>query len=166
MYNNSVVLKEVFKKLDNWILKENHSAIEESARQISNCEFKLLGQTALIEAKIDLSLAQTADVDAYTDAAHVVTEKLNKLLSVEGLHLDNLGKEIWMPEETKYQVYFIGKFIKVFLAEPDYIIFSKALKAPVKNKALVTEYLAKEPSDLFFKMAEKYKLNFEEFLQP
>ena len=46
--------------------------------------------------------------------------------------------------------------------DPDLI--SKALKAPEKNRNILIEYLAKNPTDNFFMLAEKYKVNLESFV--
>jgi hypothetical protein len=74
-----------------------------------------------------------------------------------------LGDEIWMPRETRYTVAFRGKLVRLMLAEPEAILVSKALKAPIKNRALVTEYLAVGPTERFWALAKKYAVALEDF---
>ena len=44
------------------------------------------------------------------------------------------------------------------------VLVSKALKAPAKNRSLLTEYLAKGASQRFLDMAKKYGVDLEQFL--
>ncbi|MDX2053462.1 MAG: hypothetical protein SFV15_13775 [Polyangiaceae bacterium] len=47
-----------------------------------------------------------------------------------------------MPRETRYTELFHGKWVPVALVEPDAVLISKTLKAPMKNAPLITEDLA------------------------
>ena len=49
-------------------------------------------------------------------------------------------------------------------AKPGAVLISKALKAPKKNQALITEYLAKGASERFFALARKYGVDLEQFV--
>ena len=69
-----------------------------------------------------------------------------------------------MPRETRYSPLYRGRHVQLMLAEPEAILLSKGLKAPLKNRALLTEYLARTPSERFFKLVNKYNLNLEQFL--
>lgn len=44
------------------------------------------------------------------------------------------------------------------------VLLSKALKAPAKNRSLLTEYLAMGASERFLELAEKYHLDLEQFV--
>lgn len=44
------------------------------------------------------------------------------------------------------------------------VLLSKAAKAPQKNGALLTQYLASGPSDRFLRLAEKYDVDLEQFV--
>jgi len=68
-----------------------------------------------------------------------------------------------MPSETRCTVAFSGKLVQLMLAEPEAILVSKALKAPAKNRALMTEYLAIGPTDRFWELAKKYAVDLEAF---
>ncbi len=78
--------------------------------------------------------------------------------------LDPLGNEVWMPDETKFVEKFVGSYVRVLVALPEYILLSKALKAPVKNKKLIRDYLALGPSQIFLDLANKYEIDLEQFL--
>lgn len=53
---------------------------------------------------------------------------------------------------------------EIAVAEPDAVLLSKALKAPDKNRALLTEYLALGATERFLTLARKYALDLEQFL--
>jgi oligoendopeptidase F len=50
------------------------------------------------------------------------------------------------------------------VADEESVLLSKATKAPAKNAALLTEYLASGASERFMELAEKYGLDLEQFL--
>ena len=124
----------------------------------------MLGQAALFIAELDLTLTATQDLDAYADYDWAVQQELERLLAKEGKVLDPHGHEIWMPRETQYAPLYEGTHVEAFVADPDAVLISKACKAPEKNKALITEYLAKGASERFFELAEKYALDLEQFV--
>lgn len=80
-----------------------------------------------------------------------------------GRELDPVGHEV-MPPETRYTDFFRGRFVRVLLADPEAILLSKALKAPARNRQLIVEYLALGASDRFLELAQKYRLDLEQFL--
>ncbi len=158
------MLKKVFQELDDWISDINDERRREGGVTVGKCYIKVLGQLALIEAKLGLALAATQDVDALTNASSEVMNALNSILKKYRKHWDANSHEIWMPTETKYHLIHSGINVKGEVAQPEYVILSKALKAPAKNKSLMIEYLAKGPSPLFMNLAKKYKLNLDSFV--
>ncbi len=158
------MITKILRKLDDWMLKENAARNEAGTLGLGRAKLQILDQMALIEAKVELELIATMDLDAFIKAEYAVTQQLEKLLAEHGLRLDQDSKLIWMPEETKYEHFFAGKMLDAELALPEYVILSKALKAPKKNMALMTEYLASGASANFQKLAEKYNLDLEQFL--
>jgi hypothetical protein len=158
------MLKKVFQKLDQWIKEEDKTRREEGRMGLQKANIRIVGQMALLEAKVDLELVATMDVDAFLEAEHAITKKFEKLLADEGLILDSDSKLIWMPEETVYENFWSGKMLKVELAQTEYIMISKALKAPAKNAVLITQYLEKAANQKFMNLAEKYELDLEQFL--
>lgn len=159
------MLKEVFKTLDLWLEQENAHAAEERLPTFKKSTFKILGQTALLEASLDMEINATVDVDALSTATHVIIAKFSELLTQVGMTLDPLSDQIWMPEETRFIEFFHGKWVHALRAEPVHILISKALKAAEKNKSLVIQYLTKNPPREFFDLCQKYGVNLDFFLE-
>jgi hypothetical protein len=158
------VLIELGRELDAWVIDRNVAASAEGLLQTRKCTIRVVGQTALLEAKVPLTLAATRDVDVFADYEDAVRREFARLLARAGRELDPLGHEIWMPSETRYDELYAGKMVRVLLAEADAVLLSKGLKAPVKNAPLLTEYLASGPSERFLALARKYRLDLERFL--
>jgi hypothetical protein len=159
------LLKPIFRKLDEWVIEQNREAQIESFRPIKACTFRVVGQTALLEASIDLEIAATADVDAFNDAEFSVVAKLNELLLSEGLQYDQLSNEIWMPAETLYTDIFRGTWVTALLAQVEFVMLSKAKMAPTKNRILLRNYVASEPPVSFFALCRKYKVDLTSILR-
>jgi len=158
------VLVRLAEELDAWVLEQNASARAEGLLTIRPCTIRVLGQTALFEANVPLTLAATRDVDVLADYQDSVRREFERLLSTEGRDLDPLVQEIWMPTETQYSDLYAGKFVRLLLAEPEAVLVSKASKAPAKNRPLLTEYLATGASERFMKLAAKYHVDLEQFV--
>jgi hypothetical protein len=159
------MLKEIFHQLDVWVTDENIYASQNGYRSFPKCEFKIVGQAALMEAMLKIEFAATVDVDAMTNASYEVIAKFDQLLKANGLELDPLSGEIWMPAETIYVDLYEGAWVLAQRAEPEYIMVSKAVKAPQKNKILLGRYIAARPPQQFFKLCEKYNVNLAEILR-
>ena len=158
------MLARVAEELDAWITARNLEARAEGTQPLPACEIKLLGQTALLEQHAPLTLAMTNDVDVRANYTHAVEQEFRRLIARAGKELDPVGREIWMPRETRYTVIFQGDLVTLSAADVDAVLISKALKAPVKNRALLTEYLAKGASQRFLAMAKKYGVDLEQFV--
>lgn len=57
-----------------------------------------------------------------------------------------------------------GALVRLLVADPEAVLVSKALKAPSKNLALLTEYLAFGASQRFIDLAHRYNVNLEQFV--
>ena len=158
------MLKEVFQKLDKWVEGENEGRNQTGVPSL-NSEIYVIGQAALLEARLTIRLAATMDVDLYMQLHGVIRQKLEELLAVHGKKIDPVGHEAWMPKETRFDVLFKGRFVSGFAAQPEYILISKAKMAPEKNKNLIVEYLGTQPTPLFLELARKYGINLEGFLK-
>ncbi|HEY8947092.1 MAG TPA: hypothetical protein VIM73_22765 [Polyangiaceae bacterium] len=158
------MLAEIAEELDRWIAQQNFEARRAGLPQFRSCTIVILGQMALLEGAVALTLASTKDVDVKADYSHPVQKEFERLLNMRGRTLDPLGREVWMPEETMYTPLFEGPFVRVLVADADAVLLSKALKAPDKNRALLTEYLARGPSQRFLALAKRYALDLEQFL--
>jgi len=159
------MLNEIFARLDRWVSTENESTNFQGLPALPKSVFRVVGQTALLEANLEFAIAATVDVDILNNAKYEVLAKLNELLIAEGLELDPLSNEIWMPEETNYIDLYQGEWIHALLAEPQYIMVSKALKSPSKNKVLLRQYIAHGPHQVFFDLCEKYKINLQSIVR-
>lgn len=158
------MLIDLGRELDAWVIDRNVAARAEGLLQTRKCTIRVVGQTALLEAKVPLTLAATRDVDVFADYEDAVRREFARLLARAGRELDPLGHEIWMPSETRYDELYAGKMVRLLLADADAVLLSKGLKAPVKNAPLLTEYLALGPSERFLALARKYRLDLERFL--
>ena len=157
-------LAEIFLALDQWVARENVRARAQGTPAYRRCSVRVLGQSALWAAGVDLALTATQDLDAYGDYEWAVQRELERLLAENGKVLDPHGHEVWMPRETRYDPLYQGTFVEALVADADAVLISKALKAAEKNRALVTEYLAKGASDRFFELARKYRVDLEQFV--
>ena len=157
------MLKVVFAALDRWCLAENANRVEMGALRLRPFEVKVLGQTALIEQHVKLPLVATHDVDAYANFDYTAMREFERLLLRRHRVFDRHSQEIWMPKETRYNVLFRGKIVTGKVARPEYVLLSKAIKAPRKNAELMRAYLRGKPSRVFVKLAETYNLDLRRF---
>jgi hypothetical protein len=158
------MLRGVAEQLDHWVVGQNLAAASEGLPQLNACTIKVFGQTALMEADVPLTLAATKDVDVHADYAYPIQKEFERLLSLAGRSLDPVAHEAWMPRESRYRELFAGRYVRLLIADPEAVLLSKALKAPAKNRSLLTEYLAKGASERFLKLADKYHLDLEQFV--
>lgn len=160
-----MALEHIFRKLDQWIDGKNAEALHNGLLSIPKSEFRVVGQTALMEARLDFEVVATADVDAVSNATYVVLAKFNELLKVEALEYDQLSSEIWMPEETTYVDIYRGKWVTALRAEVPFIMVSKAKMAMSKNKMLLRQYIASNPAKIFFDLCQKHRVNIGDILR-
>lgn len=154
----------VFQDLDRWVAAANRDADEAGLTSFRRATIRVLGQTALLASDTGLTLVATQDVDVYSDCEWAVRKELERLLAAQHQVLDPHGEEVWMPAETEYDLVFDGTWVRGFVAQPDFVLISKALKAPDKNRALVVEYLAQGASPRFMQLADEYDVDLEAFL--
>ena len=158
------MLVEVAARLDAWVVERNLESRAAGMLTLPPCTIHLLGQSALLEVGVPLTLTVTNDVDVHADYAYAIEAELRRLLKHAGKELDPVGEEIWMPKETQYAELFRGEFVTLKVADVEAILVSKALKAPHKNRALIVEYLARGASPRFMRLARKYRVDLESFL--
>ncbi len=159
------MLKSIFEKLDQWVAEQNDEAKNQSFIPIQKSTFYVVGQSALLEANLDLDIAATVDVDALNNAGFSVLEKFGALLELEGLEYDRLSNEIWMSPETRYAELFQGKWISAFLALPEFIMLSEAKMNMQKNRALLREYIASEAPERFYELCQLHSVNLTDVLR-
>lgn len=155
---------ELLSALDRWCVDERVRRRDDGTLGPKACVISLVGQTALLEAAVPLNLAATQDLDVVGSYELSVEMRFAELARDFGKTIDPHAREIWMPKETRFTVVFEGALVTGRVAEPDFVLLSKALKAPEKNRNLITEYLASGASPEFMAMARRYKVDLEQFL--
>lgn len=137
-------IKDLGKILDERIKEADRASFKESGIGLSpkDIEVKIMGQISLladenISSKIELE--QTFDLDAHVNASYEITQILEALIKEEGMELDKFSNEIWMPPNTTWELCYEGEYVKIFKASPLDVLVSKAIKAPLKNKKLISE---------------------------
>ncbi|OUR97376.1 hypothetical protein A9Q84_13710 [Halobacteriovorax marinus] len=132
----------IFKELDKWIEDMNEQSLTEGFNFNPNCSITILGQMGLLvdeEIAIQLNPVATVDLDAWVKSESSITQELKSLLSKNGLILDELSNEIWLPEEYEVEDFYISDRITCLKVKPLYLLVSKAIKAKEKNRILVKE---------------------------
>ena len=158
------MLRDVARQLDAWVVSRNAEAQTEGLPSYPPCEIRVIGQAALLEAGCELAVVATADVDVSGHLPFAVEQEFRRLLATEGLELDPVGHEAWMPPETEHTPVFSGRFVTLLVADEAAILVSKAIKAPERNRALIVEYLARGASERFLELARRHSLDLEQFL--
>lgn len=158
------MLTELAAELDVWFVERAREARQEGMAPPRACTIRVHGQMALLEREARLNLVATHDVDVRADFDHAARKEFERLLAKRDLVLDPVGHEAWMPEETEYETFFEGTFVTLKIADEESVLLSKAAKAPKKNGALLTQYLAQGPSERFVSLAAKYNVDLEQFV--
>lgn len=146
------------------VRRSSAESVSEGMASPRACTIRVHGQMALLERDVKLTLVATKDVDVSGNLSGAARKEFERLLAKRGLVLDPVGHEAWMPEETEYEIFFSGKFVTLKMADAECVLLSKAAKAPEKNSARLTEYLASGPSERFMVLAAKYGVDLEQFV--
>ncbi len=158
---------EIFAKLDKAIAKLNALNREEKLFAYAKAEITLLGQVGLLmneNAALQLTIAQTADLDAVLKAEDKIKQTLKQILAEYGYTYDEDSPYIWVPPRSTLTPLFDFKHVFVNALDAESVLVSKAIKAASKNKILIREALA---SDLFPNLANRIvanKGNLKDFL--
>lgn len=140
-------IEEIFKELNDRIVRINQERTSEGGRTVPRAKVQLLGQISLLineKAAMVLSLAQTGDMDAFLRMEHVVRKELDELLEKRGLVYDQDSHLIWIPPKSKFELLFDFEHVLVESIDPESALVSKAVKAPEKNKQLIREAIASD----------------------
>lgn len=136
------MILQLIHSLERKILLLNSERATDNLRPLGRVELKVLGQFGLMlhpEASQKLHLIKTRDFDALITADWSIRAYLREELARLALDLDELSSEIWMPPETKCWVLHESELIRCEVAEPIFILASKAIKAPEKNRQLIED---------------------------
>lgn len=107
-------------------------------------EVQVLGQTSLLmnkEISSKISLTRTNDLDALVKSRSLELVIFRKVLKGNGLVLDELSSDIWIPKDASFEPYYESSSIKVSYLDPLSALVSKAVKAKEKNRILIAEAL-------------------------
>jgi len=113
-------------------------------------EIKLIGQFGLLshpESKESYTLAATKDIDAILERSSFLAMAFVKIVTRLGLEFDELSDEAWIPPEATYDKLHAGQYFEILVLKPEFILLSKAVKAPEKNGPLIVEALEKLGSE-------------------
>lgn len=106
---------------------------------------KLLGQLALFAdggARSHLHLARTRDVDALIESDWSVRAVVKEVFRTFGYVYDELSGEVWIPPGATYNLLYESPLLTFETLDPLYVLTSKAIKAPEKNRLLVAQGIA------------------------
>lgn len=145
MANTQTKLKAIFTELDRRIDVLNQERRTDGMLGAEKVEVRLLGQMSLLaneKVAAVLSLAQTADLDAFLKIDSFVKEELKALLKSEGLVYDEDSHLVWVPPGAKFWELFQSRNVEVSVIDAESALVSKAVKAPEKNKPLIREAIA------------------------
>lgn len=159
------MLNKAFHELDHRLIQFNQEASVNGTPQLQSTDIHIIGQMALIEAKLSIAIVSTVDIDLYYQIDYRVKKEFSAVLEKLGKHIDPVGHEAWMPDETEFNEVYQGELITGWAAKPVYVILSKAKKAPEKNHQLIAEYIASADFDeSLFDLADKYEVDLSEFV--
>lgn len=139
------LIRKIFTALNQAIELENHKRLKAGSMTIPKSEVLILGQMSLMlneSAANNLSLIQTADMDAKLQMDFFTKNKLLKLLESNGLVYDEDSHLVWVPPDAKEVELFKFKNIDVKLVDAESTLLSKAIYAPEKNRPLIRQAIA------------------------
>lgn len=157
------ILERVISKFENEVKAQNEVRHSGPFRRM---KIAILGQQALLvrrETLPKLKLLATNDFDGLLNGEPPLEDIFKRILKEEGLTYDEQSRYIWLPDETGYELIYQSDFVEVDSPAPIYLIVSKAVKAPEKNKQLVREAIEQFGDDLLG-LLEKYKVNLNYFV--
>ncbi len=88
-----------------------------------------------------IRLFGTVDVDATVRGEYWIQKKFEELLLEEGLELDPVADEIWLPVEATFTTVFSETILTCLRLDPLGALTSKAIKAREKNRILIRQAL-------------------------
>lgn len=152
-------LRKIFTLLDQRITILNQERKEMGSPQITCAQIELLGQMSLLSNEMvshQITLADTADMDAHLKTEYVVEKELRRLLQEHGLIYDESSGEVWIPPNTRFEPLFNFSNVVVTRIDPESALVSKAVKAREKNRILIQEAIA---TNIFPKLTERIEKN-------
>jgi hypothetical protein len=139
-----VELRDVFERLARAIDTESASRREEDLPPLGHTEIRVMGQMSLLsnpEVQAQIRLFGTRDVDATVRGEYWVQKKFEEFLLEQGLELDSVANEIWLPKEATFSEVYSSPKLTCLRLDPIYALVSKAIKAKEKNRILIRQAL-------------------------
>jgi hypothetical protein len=136
------LLDEILAELEEAIKRINSERESLGLPVLYKVKIRVLGQFSLLADKqtaASISLAATVDLDALIEGDWIIEEELRRILRTKGLVLDELSREIWIPEGSEFLPYYESSRINCIYLDPFAAIVSKAVKAREKNRILVRD---------------------------
>jgi hypothetical protein len=139
------MLRGALQELNNFIENYNRRSVEDGGIRIGKQTIKIAGQTALFLADLPFPITATVDVDIVVNLPHAVQVKLSELLGNSGMTLDPDGRLIWMPENTRYHLFFDAPWVQVLFADPEDVMLSKYKFNRADDRKVIQTYLQYYP---------------------
>jgi hypothetical protein len=156
----SKILSKIISSLEELIETTNSERFKDDLPCLEKIEIKVLGQFSLMAdpvASRKLPLVATRDFDALIKGDWSARTLLRIALAEFNLEYDDLSKEIWLPDDAKFIEMHDSNTLKVSYLSALDALTSKAVKAPDKNKNLISKSLEIYP-ELIIRI-QKYRTN-------
>lgn len=141
----AVDLASLARMIERAISQLNDERQYEELAILKTARILLLGQYALmvhpVASKV-LQLTMTRDVDALIDADWSQRMVIKRIIEEQGFVYDELSTEVWIPPHATYEVLHESSSLVIQVLNPIYVLTSKAIKAPQKNRFLIQQALA------------------------
>lgn len=140
--NIKVSFLKIIGDLNKEIEKLNSARSIEGLPRFEQFRVTVLGQFSLFLNQYsfeNLPLALTVDFDALIVGDWILKKEFKDRIKKLGFVYDELSEEIWVAENSEYDVVYESENILVKSIQPLYCLLSKAIKAPEKNRILIKE---------------------------
>jgi len=129
----------------------NKERLKDELGHLDQVHLKILGQSALLfnpDISKKITINQTRDLDAIIEGNWSQRGLINRAIAKLNLIYDDFSKEIWIPPGSHLILAHESHEIKLETLDPFFVLLSKAVKAPEKNKELIAQGLVIFGEDL------------------
>lgn len=133
------------KDFDTELSEENLRLFRDGEMGLQKVEIKIMGQLGLLLGITEIGLNATSDLDAVIRGDVIVKQLFRTFLLRHNLVLDDDAELIQMPQGTKWEKFFDGKFVKITVADPLSIVRSKCQFKRLKDKAQLNKIFQQFP---------------------
>ena len=135
-------LKNIITDYEKAISQLNQRRKTDNIEPYKKLRITLLGQFSLFavsETAALLSPVATKDIDALIEGESTPSDVLKKIMRENGFNYDEESMYIWIPPGSSKKIIYDSDLILCEVLDPIYVLLSKAIKAPEKNKLLIQE---------------------------